>query len=343
MAGDQPLAGVVRGADLGQVLGIEQAHLQRAVPGELLDRRGAQAGDPAHARRLFQRLDPGAGDHAPVPDHDCLGDAELAPDHLHCLDEGRRVAGVAREHPHRHRAAVAAGEQPVLDLRLAALAVAGMPERRQFAVAAFHPRARQVEQRHPAAGQMAASQFGLDIVLVFQQPVHRLVGLVRGGPGHPQVAPQSAVAPPADRGQLRGRAGHPGHDQRIGQVPLPARRPQQRREAQMAGHLVHGGHVPMRQRPGHLHRGARVDNGLAGQHQPHRLDRIVWQVRQVRQGLLADLAAIPVGTAQQVPLVDPLGPVFQNLMATRRLYMHRARSPCHGHILSPAGHQGKHF
>jgi len=32
-AGDQPFAGVVGVADLGQILGVEQAHLQRPVIG----------------------------------------------------------------------------------------------------------------------------------------------------------------------------------------------------------------------------------------------------------------------------------------------------------------------
>jgi hypothetical protein len=52
-AADQPLAGEVFGGDLGQVLLVEEAELQRAVVGhELLDGRGAQRGDPAVGRRL---------------------------------------------------------------------------------------------------------------------------------------------------------------------------------------------------------------------------------------------------------------------------------------------------
>src|SRR5208283_2401402 len=41
-AGDQPFAGVVGVGDLGQILGVEQAHLQRAViGGEFGDLEGA--------------------------------------------------------------------------------------------------------------------------------------------------------------------------------------------------------------------------------------------------------------------------------------------------------------
>jgi hypothetical protein len=57
--GDQRLAGVVRVDDLGQVLLVEEAELERAaVFGELADRRGAQAGDPRQPVQLFQCPDP---------------------------------------------------------------------------------------------------------------------------------------------------------------------------------------------------------------------------------------------------------------------------------------------
>ena len=210
-------------------------------------------------------------------------------------------------------------------------------------MAALHPRGRQVKQRHPALSQVAAGQLSLDGVLPGGQPVHRRIDLIGGRPGHPQVAAQGHVVPPADRGQLGGRPGHPGDDQRIRQVPLRAGRPQQRREPQLAGHRADRGHVPVLQRALHLQAGVRVDQDLAGQRQPDRLDRRLRQVRQVGQGLLADLAALAVGTAQQVPLVDPLRPIFQNLMATGSLHMHRARMPCHVAILSQASHRAKNF
>jgi hypothetical protein len=51
-AGDQPLAGEVRGGDLGQVLLIEQGQLEGAIIGhQLLDGRGPQRGDPPVAVR----------------------------------------------------------------------------------------------------------------------------------------------------------------------------------------------------------------------------------------------------------------------------------------------------
>ena len=173
-AGDQPLAGVVTGGDLGQVLLIEEAELERPVLGhQLLDRRGAQRGDPPVGIRprravlvLVQRGDPGGGDHPAVADHDHLGQPELVPQHLHDAGERGRVAGVAGEHPDRDRAAVRVGEQPVLDLQPAFLAVPGVAAGGQRAPGALQPRGRQVEQRHPGRvrlrAQVAAGQPGLD-------------------------------------------------------------------------------------------------------------------------------------------------------------------------------------
>jgi hypothetical protein len=99
-AGDQPLAGEVRRGDLGQVLLIEEAELERAVVGhQLADGRGAQRRDPLVGVRprcpvleLVHGLDPGAGDHAAVADHDHLGQPELVP---HDLDDGGERGGVA--------------------------------------------------------------------------------------------------------------------------------------------------------------------------------------------------------------------------------------------------------
>jgi hypothetical protein len=123
-AGDQPLAGKVRGGDLGQDLLAGQAELERAVVGhQLADGRGAQRGDPPVGVRLLgpvlalvQGPDPGAGDHRPVADHDHLHQRELLPYHVRDGGERGRVAGVAGEDPDRDRPPLGVGEQPVLDL-----------------------------------------------------------------------------------------------------------------------------------------------------------------------------------------------------------------------------------
>ena len=73
-AGDQPLAGEVGVGDLGKVLGVEQAHLQRpVVGGQGGDLRGAQRGDPPEIGcgvgivvEFTQGGDAGLCDHAAV-------------------------------------------------------------------------------------------------------------------------------------------------------------------------------------------------------------------------------------------------------------------------------------
>ena len=243
-AGDQPLAGEVIGGDLGEILLIEETELQRAVVGhELFDGGGAQRGDPSVGVRLrrpvfplVHGLDPGAGDHPPVPDHDHLLQPELLPDHVHDGGEGAGVAGVAGEHPDRDRPAGRVGEQPVLDLQLAFLAVPGVAAGSQRAVRAFHPGAGQVEQRHlrrvGLRAEVAAGQLRLDRVLAVLQPVHRRVDVIGGRPGHAQVRAQGGIGPPGQGGQFGAGLDHPGDDQRQGQVPLAARGAEQGGQAQ---------------------------------------------------------------------------------------------------------------
>ena len=215
-AGDQPLAGEVRRGDLGQVLLAEQGQLQRPVLGhELLDGGGAQRGDPPEAVVcLAQRADAGAGDHAAVADHDHPGQLELVPHYLDDFGERGRVAGVPGQHADRDRAALGVGEQPVLDLQLALLAVAGVAAPGQRAAPALQPRTGQVEQGHPlrvrVRCQVPAGELHLDRVLPGPEPVHRRVHVISVDLGHAQVGAERGVAPPGQGGQLRARAPPPG-------------------------------------------------------------------------------------------------------------------------------------
>ncbi len=309
-AGDQPLAGKVGRGDLGEVLLIEQGQLEGPVVGhELFDGVGAQRGDPPvggwplrPVLPLVQGLDPGAGDHAPVADHDHFLQAELLPHHVRDGGEGAGVAGVAGEHADRDRTAFGVGEQPVLDLQRALLAVPGIPAGGQRAVRAFHPRAGQVEQRHPGRvrgrGEMPAGELALDGVLPGFQPVHRRVGLVGGGILQAEVGAERDIAPPGQRGQLRARVRDPRDDQGQRQVPRPARRAEQRGQAQFARHGVHGGDVAVRQGPGDGDRLGGGDQLLALQPGVDQFDDVVRQCGQVGHGLVLDLAAVAVGAPQ---------------------------------------------
>ena len=327
-------------ADFGQVLLVEEAELERAAVGhELFDGGGAQRGDPpvgvlrsGPVFPLVQGRDPGGGDHAAVAGHDHLLQAELVPHHVHDGGEGGRVAGVAGEDPDCGRAAFGVGEQPVLDLQLAFLAVAGVAAGGQRAVAAFQPRAGQVEQGHPRRirlrAQVAGGQLRLDLVLPPGQPVHRRIHLIGGGRGDAQVGAEGGVSPPGQRGQPGRRGHHPGDHQRQRQVPLGAGGAQQRRQAQLHRHRVHRGDVPVRHRGGDRHR-------MPGRHQPlalqgslDRIDRLPRQRRQVRQRLMPDLAAIAVGTADQHRLIHPLLTGLRHVRPPVPGYVHRTAT-CH--------------
>ena len=340
-AGDQPLAGEVRGGDLGEVLLVEQGQLERAVVGhQLADGRGAQRGDPPVGVRLLgpvfglvQRGDPGAGDHPAVADHDHLGQPELVPHHVRDGGERGGVAGVAGEDPDRDRAAVRVGEQPVLDLQFPFLAVPGVPAGGQRAAPALQPRAGQVEQRHPGRvglpGQVAAGQLRLDGVLPVLQPVHRGVDVIGAGIGDAEVGAQGDISPPGQGGQLRGRGGDPGDDQGQGQVPGPARRAQQRGQAQLHRGRVHGGDVPVRRRGGDLHRLPGRDQPLALQGGLDRGHRVGGQRGQVRERLVPDPGAVPVGAAHQDRLIHSLLSGLRRIRPPVPGYMHRSAACRH--------------
>ena len=70
-----------------------------------------------------------------------------------------------------------------------------------------------------------------------------------------------------------------------------------RGEPELALGGVHRRDAPVRQAPSHLHAGAGLDEGVAVQHGPDRVDGRAGQVGEV-EGLFADLAVLAVGPAQ---------------------------------------------
>ena len=247
-ADDQPFAAVVGVADLGQVLGVEQAHLQRPVlGGQFGDRGRAQRGDPAEIRcgvgivvEFAQRADAGGGDHAAIVDqHQRCRSPSVSRITGDDLAERARVGGVAGKHPHRHRAPFGVGEDPVFDLLAALLAVAGVAARGQLAAPPGHPGRGQVEQRHPPRVHRRIQMF-----------VRRAASRSRpaGRPAspsprrsrrcsrrrHPDQRPRVVSGHQASGGQLRRRAHYPRDDQRPHQISCPARRPQQARASPAA-------------------------------------------------------------------------------------------------------------
>ena len=123
--------------------------------------------------------------------------------------QGGRIGRVAREDLDRHRAALGVAQQAEDDLRLAALAVAGVAVARQRAAAALHPGRADVVEHQGAVGEMTPGQAPLDRPLAFQQPVHRRIERVfvdRAQPQLPgQAVAQRVVAQTARGGQLGAR------------------------------------------------------------------------------------------------------------------------------------------
>ena len=270
--------------------------------------------------------------------------AEGVPQRLDDAGERGRVAGVAGEDPDRDRPPGRVGQQPVLDLQFSFLAVPGVAAGGQRALRAFQPRGGQVEQRHlcrvDLRGQVAAGQFGLDAVLPGCQPVHRCVDVIGGGARDAQVAAEGDIGPPGQGGQLGARLDHPGDDQRQGQVPLAACRAQQRGQPEPGGHRVHRGDVPVRHGPGDGDRLPGRDQPLAFQ---GRLDRggcLGRQCRQVGQRLMPDLAAVPVGPADQDRLIDPPLAGLRHVGAFVPGYVHCAAA-CHHTLIIGGSYRRK--
>ena len=205
-----------------------------------------------------QRVDAGGGDHAAVAGHDHFPQPEPVPHDLGDLGERCGVGGVPLEDPDRDRAALRVGEQPVLDLDVAFLPVAGVAAGAERAVRAFQPRAGQVEQGHPLRvrrrGEVAAGEALLDGVLPGLQPVHRRVHVVGRRVLDAEVGAERRVGPPGQRGQLRARVRDAGDDEGQREVALRAGRAEEPRQPEFRGHRQGGGDVAVGQRPGDRHR-----------------------------------------------------------------------------------------
>ena len=223
-ADDEPLAGELGGADLGQVGLVEERQLQVAGGDQLADLRrleGADEADPRLGERGRVRL----GEHAAVADHDDIRDPEALP---HQGDRGGQrllVLRRARVDTDRDGAALGRAGQPVGDLRLAPHPVAGVAKRGQGAAAPLHVAGGEVVEHEPLPLQVAPRERLLDPLLTRQQPVHR--GQQLGLLDHAQIELRGERRLPKTTGrrQLRSRPEQPLHDHRNDEVALPAARP----------------------------------------------------------------------------------------------------------------------
>ena len=125
-------AGKVWVRQLEQRALIEQPHLDRAVGKQPCDPFRAQRGNPVETLRP-QLVNARLRNHAAVAHDRELGDAELLPHPLEGGQQRFRIAGAAFKHRHGHGHARPVGQQAVVDLELALLAVAVVSETGQGA------------------------------------------------------------------------------------------------------------------------------------------------------------------------------------------------------------------
>ena len=180
---EQTLAGKVRGSDFGEVLVVEEGHLDGALAGEFADGGGAQGGDPVEAEAATQGVELGA--------------------------DGGGIGGVAGEDLDGDGAAVAVAQQGEDDLELAALAVAGMAAGGEGAVGALEVGGGDVGEDEGGVGEMAFGEGLLDGVLAGQEPVHGGVEVVGVGLAELEFVAegvgQGGWAEAARGGELRAR------------------------------------------------------------------------------------------------------------------------------------------
>jgi len=133
----QALAREILVRELVEVALVEQAQLNRTGIDELSDRTGFQGRDPIHARAFVEGVDLFLRDHAAVPDQGHRHQREVLLQLVELVQQRLGISGIALEHRNGHGTATRVGQQPVVDLQLALLAVARVPAFRQRAALAF--------------------------------------------------------------------------------------------------------------------------------------------------------------------------------------------------------------
>ena len=138
-------------------------------------RRG---GDPRQAAGFEVFADAGAGEQAPIADHDHAVERETLVELLHLGTQRAGIGGVAFEDLDRDRASVPVAEQREDDLGLARLAVLGVPAPGEGAFRALEVDRGHVAQDEGTVFEVLFGQPSLDALLPFEQPIHGGVQLV---------------------------------------------------------------------------------------------------------------------------------------------------------------------
>src|SRR5580658_5785972 len=210
----------VRMLDRKQVSLVEQAQLQRPAGHQFLDALGAQRRDPLDPLHRAERGDLLARDHPAVAHGDNLAKAKLLPDTLDFRHNRCAVGGIAREHTDGHRAATTIGDKPVVDLKLATLAVAVVTELRERACRALEVARRQIIEGMGPLPKVTFGEFRLNGRLPRKKPIHRGVRVLFVGAFDRQILGEGRGVPPTDRAQFALRIQDPCDHHRDHQIAL---------------------------------------------------------------------------------------------------------------------------
>lgn len=148
--------------ELEQVALIEESPLDGPGLDQLADRLRAQRRDPVDAVDRAQCIDLLVGDHPPVPDQGQPLDPELLSELLHLRQQGFRVPGLALEDRDGDGNPAGVGQQPVVDLELAALSVPIVTEAGQGTGGALEVAGGQIVQGQAVVTQVSSSELFLD-------------------------------------------------------------------------------------------------------------------------------------------------------------------------------------
>ena len=230
---------------------------------------------------------------------------ETALDLVDLRGERARVGGVALEHFDRHRAAVRRAQQTVDDLQLALLAVAIVAEPGEFAAAPLQVARRHVVEHQRAVTQMLAGERRFDRLLALAEPVDGSIKFILIDHSKAENVAEAGCCggriEHAGRGQLGGRRNQSGHDHGNNEIAgAVAGRTENAIEADVTQRAEHGGDMAVRQRAPHddallVGRG----RGAAFEERAQPLDEFARPVREVGDGALLDLCALPIALAQQ--------------------------------------------
>jgi len=167
-----------------------------------------------------------------------------------------------------------------------------------------------LEDRRSADRLVLPGQLVLDPVLTRKQPVHGRIRVIFVRRSEPQALAESGatglLAETASGGKLRARIQDPCHDQRHGEIPVPARAGRRHfLESNRPQRSQHRCHMAVWSRSHNLPVLRCRDIALTAERSPDHLDDVPRQVGDVPQGLVTDLPVPTEGPATEMALVDP--------------------------------------